>query len=176
MASDFNRKHFIVETSDLASTRGAGHIYSVKSETNMDNGVLAKLGNLVQGEREIFAVTAPALADKVVLIANPALIYEQYTTLQGAEFNYYNEAGEVVRAYDLTAGDRFGVSKEAFIALDEETGLAENVYVVNDGTGKYKEVATLAGTEGFVGQVMFTKSFGLNDTRVYVRVIQNVQK
>lgn len=179
MASDFNKRHFIVETSAVASARATGHIYSVKSATNMDNGMLAKLGNIVTGEREIFEVTAPKLGDKVVLINNPALIYEQYTTLQGAEYNYFNEAGSIVRAYDLIENDRFSVSVEAFTAITPDTGLVvENTtnYIVNDGTGKYKEVATLEGTEGFVGQVMFTKTFGLNDTRVYIRVIQNAQK
>lgn len=174
MASDFNKRHFIVETSKVKATK-VGHMYSLKdTEKNMDNGELVLVGDLIQGEREIYGVKTPALADKgVVLINTPALIYEQYTTLQGAEYNFYNGAGEVARGMELTKDDVYGVSIEAVTPIDEEDGIVVNNYVVNDGNRKLKEVASLTGDEGFVGQILFTRTFGAGDTRVYIRVIQN---
>lgn len=166
------KRHFIVETSDVKSTK-AGHIFSVKdADTNMDNGELVKIDKLIAGETEVFSVKTPAETDKgVVLINTPALMYDTSTTLRGAEYNFYNEAGSVARAYELVAGDRFGVSIGAVTLLAESIVVGN--YVVCDGARKYKEKASVEGTEGFVAQVMFTKKFSNGETRVYLRVIQN---
>lgn len=172
MGQDLTKRHFIVETSDVKATK-AGHIYSVKdTENNMDNGELVKIDKLIAGEKEVFSVKKPAETDKgVVLINTPALMYDTSTTLRSAEYNFYNEAGSVARAYELVAGDRFGVSIEAVTALS--TAPVDGNYVVCDGNRKYKEKASLAGSEGFVAQIMFTKAFGNGEKRVYLRVIQN---
>jgi hypothetical protein len=173
MASDFTTKHYIVETSDIKATK-AGHIFSLRDAvSNMDNGILVKVGALVTGTTEVFTAVTPVATDGgLVLIADVALMYDQYTTLQGAEYNYYNEAGKDTRAYELVKNDRYGVSVGAVTALVPATGLVTGAFITNDGR-KYKEIATVAGTEGYVAQVMFTKKFGANDTRVYVRVIKN---
>lgn len=174
MASDFNKRHLIVETSRIKATK-AGHIYSVKDvENNMDNGELVLVGDLIVAEREIYEAKTPTVEDKgVALIADVPLIYEQVTTAQGAEYNYYNEAGKATRAYELVKDDVYGVSVEAITPINVEAGVVDGNYVVNDGSRRLKEVATLDGTEGFVGEILYKRTFGVGDTRVYIRVIQN---
>lgn len=161
-------KYGIVETSDLHATH-AGHIYSVVDEANiMENGMVVKKGDLVEGELEIYAAEAPAAGDEVILVANPALIYD--SKLAKDEANYFIEEGMPARAYQLIPTDRYCVSDYMITALAEEVVVGN--YVTASADRKYTEVESLAGTEGFAARIRAIKVL-TNEKRVLLEVVKN---
>lgn len=138
MASNFKKylsglvKHTVCGTSKLKATI-AGHIYNIRLEKDMDNGVLVAKGDYISPELYKANLTVTGfegvILDKAangnwyievktpgdaLLLCNPELIYEQYTTQMQHPSNYYNAAGDTVRGFELYVGDVFEVSAEGF--------------------------------------------------------------
>lgn len=135
MASIFNNlkitKHAVAGSSKLKATI-AGHIYNIKIEEDLDNGSIVAKGDYVSAE--IYkAKDSTGFSGKVLdkaangnwyvevvepgdalLLLNVPLIYEEYTTAMQHESNFYNAEGDIVRAYELYAGDIFELSAEGF--------------------------------------------------------------
>lgn len=85
----------------------------VDTETAIENGNVLKLGSLIDGEREIFAGSAPAANSSIkdiVLVATPEVMYDERKKNLD---EYINEAGKACRGYRLHSGDIFSVTKEA---------------------------------------------------------------
>lgn len=119
-------------TKVLASTYGA-HIFNIELSAPVDNGsILAKGamkeldlyaddGTLTGFEAEVVAkaangnyyveVKAPGNA---LLVYQQPMISEEWTNSFKKISNFYNEKGDVVRSYQLSVGDLFEVSAEAF--------------------------------------------------------------
>lgn len=133
MATNFFNfsKHAVAGSSKLKATV-AGNIYSVKIDEDLDNGsILAKdawlapeyysakdstgfAGVIVEQAANgnwYVEVTEPGDA---LLVLQVPMIYEEYTTQCQHESNFYNEAGDIVRCYELAKGDIFELSKEGF--------------------------------------------------------------
>lgn len=133
MATNFFNfsKHAVAGSSKLKATV-AGHIYSVKIDEDLDNGsILAKnawlapeyysakdstgfAGVIVEQAANgnwYVEVTEPGDA---LLVLQVPMIYEEYTTQCQHESNFYNEAGDIVRCYELVKGDIFELSAEGF--------------------------------------------------------------
>ena len=131
MATNFIsfKKHAVAGSSKLKATT-AGHIYNIKIDTDLDNGSIVAKGEYVSPEvykaKDSTGFTGKIL-DKAsngnwyvevetpgdaLLLLNPPLIYEEYTTAMQHESNFYNAAGDIVRAYELYAGDIFELSEE----------------------------------------------------------------
>lgn len=96
-------------------TTGSGTTESpyVKTETEIDNGNVLKVGALMDGEREIFEGSAPAANDAlsdIVLVASPEVMYDERKRNLD---EYFNEAGKACRGYRLHKGDIFSVTKDA---------------------------------------------------------------
>lgn len=96
-------------------TSGSGTTESpyVKTETEIDNGNVLKVGALMDGEREIFEGSAPAANDAlsdIVLVASPEVMYDERKRNLD---EYFNEAGKACRGYRLHKGDIFSVTKDA---------------------------------------------------------------
>lgn len=168
-------KHIVVGTSKIKATN-TGHIYDLVFNADVDNGVLAKVGEYTGNGFQERNATVAGAKDKVVLIASVPLIYDQHTTEVQAEYNFYNTKGSVTRGYELVEDDVFAVSDYAFTTKVGED-LAVGNYVVCDGTGKYKEVAkasgsTLATTNGFVGQIIGFQKYQY-DKMALISVVQN---
>lgn len=122
-------KHAVAGSSKLKATT-AGHIYNIKIDTDLDNGSIVAKGNYVAPEvykAKDSTGFAGVILDKAangnwyvevtepgdaLLLLNPPLIYEEYTTAMQHESNFYNAAGDIVRAYELYAGDIFELSAE----------------------------------------------------------------
>ena len=114
-------KHAVVRTDKMAGTDVRSYLASVKylgvdgkTETEIDNGNIVKLGELIDGEREVYAAKAPTgtfNAAKMALVANPEVMYEEGKRDLA---DYYNEAGKIIRVYKLHVGDIFSVTEEAF--------------------------------------------------------------
>ena len=124
-------KHAVAGSSKLKATT-AGHIYNIQIAKDMDNGSIVAKGDYVKPDiykakdstgfagvildqaangNWYVEVTTPGDA---LLVLQVPLIYEEYTTAMQHESNFYNANGDVVRAYELYAGDIFELSKEGF--------------------------------------------------------------
>lgn len=133
MATNFLNfvKHAVAGSSKLKATT-SGHIYNIKIEADLDNGSIVAKGEYVEPEvykakdstgfagvivdqaangNWYVEVTDPG--DALLLLQVP-MIYEEYTTRMQHESNFYNANGDIVRAYELYAGDIFELSAEGF--------------------------------------------------------------
>lgn len=138
-------KHAVAGSSKLKATT-AGHIYNIKIDTDLDNGSIVAKGDYVAPEvykAKDSTGFAGVILDKAangnwyvevtepgdaLLLLNPPLIYEEYTTAMQHESNFYNAAGDIVRAYELYAGDIFELSAEG---IDGEIVKGATVNVVS---------------------------------------------
>jgi hypothetical protein len=89
-----------------------GDVFSVRGTEILENGFVGKLGAIEAGNRDVRALEVPEALDELVLIANPAMIYDNARMGSANEDNYEMAAGDVVRAYGLRKTFTFGVSKE----------------------------------------------------------------
>lgn len=145
---DMSKKHAVCESSKLLATNGGKHIYNIKISQDMDNGMIVAKDALVSGEQEVYSMKASTgFAGKIIgqagngnylvevvtpgdalLLLQVPLIYEEYTTLMQAEFNFYNKNGDIVRAYELATGDIFALSAEG---IDGEIAVGADVNVTS---------------------------------------------
>lgn len=141
----------------------SGHIFSVEAPETLQNGFVAHLKGLKAGEREIYELDKPTTASiskkGLVLIANPAINYDESKMSSASEQNYQIKAGEIVRAYELNPHDIFSVSKEGIDLIGADP-VAGNYVVAQNNSFKLKEVASLAGTEKFVGKIVRKDTIG----------------
>lgn len=161
MASNFDtyayKKHGVFHSTLMRATDIPNAFYNMVNDgADMDNGSVAVLKPENYKESDVFKVgTAPAVTDKIVILANPVKIYEEYTKRMQEESQFYNGKGEIIRAFEVFETDRFSLSKEAF---KDNTELAVGKYVVVDGSGfKLTTVAAdpnaTKPTNGFVGYI-----------------------
>jgi len=176
-------KHGLFRSSRLKAT-DVGRIYDLivrdedNKEISVDNGVALKLGaNTGKGLQTKYATVAEA-GDKVVITGSPATIKDAFTKAQAREYNFYHEAGEVAKAYEVRPDEAevFGVAAYQFTTVvTGEVPTAGNLVVV-DGKGGYKELTAGTATDayGFVGQVYGFET-GDFETIVLVEVLKNEQ-
>lgn len=144
-------KHGVAESTLLKATK-VGHHYNLVADVDIDNGSVAKIGKYTKSD--LFKADIPAVGDKIVLILTAPKIYSEYTTKMQEESNFYNGAGDAMRAYEIQDTDRFTLSAEAF---DEDATLEVGQYVGVSGKG-YK-LTTLGtdkpatATRGFLGHI-----------------------
>ena len=163
-------KYAVLNTDRMSGTEDSSQLLSVKyydandKEAAIENASIVKIGALLDGEREVRKVTAPAGTEKIneiALIGNPELIYDE-TTHHNLE-DYINEAGQVIRAFRLHQNDGFSASAEAFDGTPAKgkyviVGNTPKMKIANSVTnetviGKIDEVWTLGGTTYYYVQV-----------------------
>lgn len=151
---DSTKKHVVAESSKLIATYGGAHIYNLIDKTSdIDNGKLLVRGELEPGYDQTYKALTPSEGDTdLVLVLNPPLIYEEYTSMCQAEYNFYNAAGTILRCYSLVKGDVFTVSTEGITPADVNAGPVVGNHVTADGRD-IKEVTTKPNT-GFVGKII----------------------
>ncbi|MBL4950993.1 hypothetical protein JK635_01905 [Neobacillus sp. YIM B02564] len=135
-----------------------GHIYSVLAPETMQNGFVAALKGLKDGEREIYEIQKAGTEKPVVLIAHSPIVYDNARQGANSEQNYEIESGEVVRAYELQKTDIFSVTKEG-LNLTEDAKVG-NFVVAESDSFKLKEVSTTTGSEAFIGKIVRTDVVG----------------
>lgn len=139
MATNFIQftKHAVAGSSKLKATV-AGHIFNIKIDEDLDNGTLVAKGDYVAPEvykAKDSTGFAGVILDKAangnwyvevtepgdaLLLLNVPLIYEEYTKAMQHESNFYNAAGDNVRAYELYKDDIFELSAEGFEGTPEK--------------------------------------------------------
>lgn len=132
-------------------------IYSVRSTVALENGFVGKLGAVEAANADIRALVAPAAGDgELVLIANPATIYDNARLGSAKEDQYEMEANEAVRAYGLRKTFIFAVSAEGFT-----TAPTVGQFVITAAGHKLAPSAT-APTGGFSAKVLRKETKGGN--------------
>lgn len=149
-------KKSVVRLDDPRFAGRDADVFSVRSDKTLQNGFVGKLGNVEEGNRDIRALEETATGDSVVLVANPALVYDNNRLGSGHESEYEMEAKEAVRAYGLHPTYVFSVSEEAI----EGTAVVGEYLVAGTGN-KLVPLDTLTGSEtGFVGKVVREDTVG----------------
>lgn len=124
-------KHGVAGSSKIKATI-CGHIFNILIEEDLDNGSIVAKGDYVKPEvykakdstgfsgvivdkaaNGNWYVEVKEPGDALLLLQVP-VIYEEYTTAMMHESNFYNEAGDIVRCYELVKDDIFEVSDECF--------------------------------------------------------------
>lgn len=132
---DFSTKHAVCESTKLIATYAGAHIYNVKVAKDTDNGTVVGLGAWTADDYYVEAAApttfrAKALertanghmlmevtvADGAVLLLNPELIYQEWTTQCQNKSNFFNAKDDLVRGYELVVHDMFALSDEGFTA------------------------------------------------------------
>lgn len=149
---NFDTKHTVCGTSKLSATKGGRHIFNVKIGEDMDNGTIVAIGDLVDGSLDTYKSKNPAgfngkilgvasngsyyvqviAAGDAVLLHNPELIYEEYSTQFQHASNFFNAKDDIVRGYQLEVGDIFELSATGFVTNPP----AANKAVTVDNTTK----------------------------------------
>ena len=175
-------KHGMFRSSRLKST-DVGRIWDLivrdeeGTEISVDNGVAVKVGlNTGVGLQTRYATVAKT-TDQVAIVGSPANVKDAFTRSQGAEYNFYHEAGVVAKAYEVrpNEGEIFGVAAYQFSTVLAEVPAFGNQVVV-DGNGGYVELAADADVSayGFAGRV-YGFEIGDNETIVLIEVVKNEQ-
>lgn len=139
-------KHCVVRTDRMAGTDVAPMLRSLRfygadgKVAEVENGVIAHLNGLEEGQREVHkavAATEGANLTECVLIAAPEVMYDE--RLRNLE-DYINEAGKAIRGYILHCNDEFSVTAEGFVdgavpAVGAEVGIGANGKINASGTG-----------------------------------------
>lgn len=138
-------KHAVAGSSKLKATI-AGHIFNIQIEEDLDNGSIVAKGDYVKPEvykAKDSTGFSGVIVDKAangnwyvevvepgdgLLVLQVPMIYEEFTTAMKHESNFYNEAGDVVRSYELYKDDIFELSTEGF---DGEPDKGATVTVAN---------------------------------------------
>ena len=151
------------------STNITGKPMSFVYGADIENGSVVKKGDIMTGEREIYAAGIPAKGDEVFFVANPAWSYKNGTIEQN-EDNYINVANKPFRVYTLLADnhDRFGVLDYCITPATsgaEELAPAVGDYIgVDTTTVKLKNLGTTAPDDaddrGFIGKIVDINTYG----------------
>jgi len=115
----------------------------------IENGNVVVVGDLIDGEREVYATSTPAVdtpVAKLALITTPEVIADERKK-NIAEFR--NEAGEVCTADLLFSRDIFSLTAEGFTGTPAKGSIVE----LQAGT-KLKVVSTATSGSTVVGKII----------------------
>lgn len=132
--------HAVAFPSKVLAHEGGAHIFNIQLQNECDNGNVVRKGDWLSldlyEESDTVASTMTGVIRQqatngnwyVEITANPdhelfvyqvPMIAEEYNNTFKKESNYFNEAGKVVRAYDLVVGDIVEVSALGFTGTPE---------------------------------------------------------
>lgn len=157
--------HAVVRTDKLYGTDVGVNLVSAKymgtgtTETAIDNGNVLKVGDLMEGEREVRIATTPAantaLKD-IILVATPEVMYDER---KKNLHEFYNEAGRIIRGYFLHEHDYFGVTADGLEIASGATPAVGWAVELMAGT-KLKVVATATSGSTQVGKIAAIEAAG----------------
>jgi hypothetical protein len=159
-------KYGVVHTTNLSGCDN----YSFQSTADVENGSLLSKGELVAGEREIYAAgtdnTKPAY-----LVANPAWSYDDSFAKNQNEDQFINPLGKAFRVYELKPNKKFKITDYSITAADGTLIVGATVAVVG---GKLTTVATAASA--FQGKVIAIDTYGFGYAMGSVGTINTTTK
>lgn len=168
-------KHTVFAASDMLSTNGGTHIYSVKAHENRDAGAVVGIGAVANEGLFVFN-SKDAVAGEPIFILDPvAGSYENDKMYQNEEFTYVG-SGEICRAREVAVNDVFELTATGITAASTAPVVGQFVYWDNS-TNKWLESAaapTDAGSYLCYGQIIGSKDY-FNGTTIkgyYIRVLE----
>lgn len=148
----------VVRTDNMYGTDVRAALISVKymgtdgnTPTEIENGNILKLGDLIDGEREVYIggeVAADDSLNDIALIASPEVMYDERKKNLD---EYINEADKICRGYRLHSGDIFSVTKDALAGAENPAN--GNIIELAAGT-KLNVVASATSGSTVVGKII----------------------
>lgn len=129
--------------------------FASENPAEIENGGIVEIGDFIDNEREVRKATAPTASTpitKLVLVANPEIIYDE-TRHHGLE-EYVNEAGKVIRGYRFHSGDGFSMTAEGF------SGTPAKGKYIKVGTTTKPVIANDANTGTIIGKITDVYTLG----------------
>lgn len=118
-------------------------------DTAIENGMVVVVGDLIDGEREVYAGDTPAVdtaVAKLALITTPEVMADER---KKSISDFRNEAGDICTADKLFSGDIFSLTEEGF----EGTPSKGNVVELQAGV-KLKVVASATPGSTKIGKII----------------------
>lgn len=136
--------HGTAGATNMLATNSGAHIYSLKAHKNLDNGSIVAVGTFVGNQ--VFNSKDYVAGDVPFVVLTPALNYNTALKKYSEERYFYNAAGEVMRALQLSVMDTYQISEDLVNGAVTE---GESYLVWNATTGKY-DVQAEAPVTGIV--------------------------
>lgn len=153
MAIDNARRHTVVDSVNMASTKYAERIFDCVADVDVDNGTFGYMAELV--DRNIYKfVPGTKAGEKVLMVDVPAWDEDTNSVLNQKRAHFYIPAGTPFRARVVKINDEFGITIEGVsastqaVVTDEKDFMANDVFVTVGDDGKL--VASKTSTDGAV--------------------------
>jgi hypothetical protein len=139
-------KYTVIRTDNLSGTDQRADLLSVRvydesgKPIAVENGTIVKVGDLEDGEREIYKATVAAAGDNLDECAILAGVEVEYDETKRNLDQYINKPGKPIRAYIPRNRNFFSVTAEGFVggtapAKDAEVGIGANGKLDASATG-----------------------------------------
>lgn len=138
-------KHVIAESTNLSATNYGRHIYSVKASADIDNGKLVDIDKMKYEKNEYYTMVEPTATSRVGLILSVPVGADERPVAATYESNFYNGKDEIMRVYELAAGDRFTISKNGLSGDAIKVGAKVEADGYNIKTVEGESTATFYG-------------------------------
>ena len=146
-----DKKYAVVRTDLMSGTQLYPDLVSLRftesdEPKEVENGVIAELKELIEGEGELWKAEAATSSTKLTdatLIATPELFYDE--RLHNLD-QFINEAGNACRGYRLRSGNIFSLTEEGFVGggvpgKGDAVGIGEGGKLDKNQTGFGKCIA-----------------------------------
>lgn len=147
----------------MASTKVGSLLRSAKQATDIENGSIVTLGDLIEGEMHLYqAQPLAGEADEVWFVDGVPLVYDESATMGKDDF--INEAGKAFRVRKPMVNDIFSISTSmiSLIGADPVVGnLVESV-----AGNKVQEVASATATASFVARIEAVYTWGIREIKM----------
>lgn len=141
---------FIAE--NMASTKLGSLLRSARQSTAIENGSVVGLGDLVEGEQELYnSIGVAANTDAIYFVDGVELVASQELT-KGLD-DFENVADKAFRVRKPMAGDRFSISESMITALATDV-VEGNVIETPTSGNKIAEAETATVDASFVGKIV----------------------
>ena len=154
-------KHVVAESTNIQATYDAKHIFNVRAGADIDNGKVVNLDDMAWVDNEYFTMVQPTSTSRVGLILSVPIGADERPKAATYEYNFYNGKDEIMRVYDLMAGDKFTISENGITKITSGSGdsattteLAKGQYIVADGYNLKAQAAKPAASVAFYGEIV----------------------
>lgn len=118
MAIDMSKRHAVVDSVNMASTKYAERIFDCVCDTDLDNGTFGYMGELV--DRNIYKfVPGTKAGEKVLMVDVPAWDEDESSVLNQRRAHFFISAGTPFRARVVKVNDEFGITIEGVSAATQ---------------------------------------------------------